>query len=250
MTKFVDLVDKIKRYYKFTPNEVANVVASVLIVAFIISFNDWEVGNLAVGLRNLFNAVLVVALTFIVHLSAQRIAALQIGFRAEYKMFTFGLLISLVIVFISRGKVWWIILPGGVIMHHLAGHRLGWWRYGLTYFGQGFTALMGPVATMFLALFFRAINSAVSNPLIHKAMIFNVAFALCTMLPIPPLDGTRVFWGSRLTYVFSYCALIGAAILLLSNIPAWIVIVGSLLIGVIGWLAYYVFFERLYRGHP
>ncbi|MBW2980106.1 hypothetical protein KY360_01665 [Candidatus Woesearchaeota archaeon] len=245
-----DLSDRIKKYYKFTPTEITNVIASIAIIAFIISFNEWEVGNLAVGLRNLFNAALIVTLTFIVHLSAQRITALQIGFRSEYKMFTFGLLLGLVLVFLSRGKIWWVILPGGVIIHHMAGHRLGWWRYGLTYFGQAFIALMGPTATMLLALFFRMLRGVVASPLIHKAMVFNIVFAICTMLPIPPLDGNRIFWGSRLTYVFSYCAMIGAALLLLSNLPGWIVIFGSILIGAICWLLYYIYFERIYRGKP
>jgi Zn-dependent protease len=250
MGEIADLTDKIKKYYKFTPSEVANVFASILIIAFIISFNDWDPNSVAVGLRNLFNASLVVTLTFLVHLSAQRITALQIGYRAEYKMFTFGLMFGLILVFLSRGKIWWIILPGGIIVHHMAGHRLGWWRYGLNYFGQGFIALMGPVATMVLAAVFRMLNSLMPNPLLQKAVIFNVIFAICTMLPIPPLDGNRVYWGSRLTYVFGYCAIIGAGVLLLSRLPVWIVLLGAILIGIIGWLLYYIFFERLYRGSP
>lgn len=251
MGEITDLTDKVKKFYKFTPTEVANVIAAIVVIAFIISFKEWggATPSVAIGLKNLFNSMLIVALTFIVHLSVQRIIALQTGFRAEYKMFTFGLLAGLVIAFISKGRVW-IILPGGIIIHHMAGHRLGWWRYGLNYFAQGMIALMGPIATMLLALFFRMMGTFIANPLIQKAIVFNIAFALYAMLPIPPLDGNRLLWGSRLAYVFSYAALIGAALLLLSKLPGWIVIFGALLIGAICWLAYYVFFERHYYKGP
>ncbi len=250
MGEIVDLVDKTKRYFKFTPNEVSSTVVTILVIAFIISFKEWggTEPSLSIGARNLFNAILIVTVSFLVHLSVQRIAALQAGYRAEYRLFTFGLLFGVIIAFVTNGRVW-LLLPGGILIHHMAGHRLGWWRYGLNYFGQGMIALMGPIASMLLALFFRMMSGFSSSPLIHKAILFNVAFAIYTMLPIPPLDGSRTFWGSRLAYVFSYLSIIGAALLLLSKLPGWIVIFGALLIGAIGWLAYYVFFERInYKG--
>ncbi len=38
------------------------------------------------------------------------------------------------------------------------------------------------------------------------------------MLPIPPLDGLKVFFGSRLTYVFAVTAIIVGAIILVSTL--------------------------------
>jgi len=50
-------------------------------------------------------------------------------------------------------------------------------------------------------------------------------------------------------YVFSYAAIIGGSLLLWANIPAWMAVIGALLIGVIVWLAYFIGFERkAYQG--
>jgi len=38
MGEIVDLVAKIKKYYKFTPTELRGFVISILVIAFVISF--------------------------------------------------------------------------------------------------------------------------------------------------------------------------------------------------------------------
>src|SRR3989338_8649503 len=116
----VDMIDKIKKYYKFNPSELRGFLISVIILSFIISFKEWgkEEFSLIAGLFNWFNAALIVVLVFIVFTSAQRIAGLTIGYAAEYKMWTTGLLIGLLFAFVSKGKIW-VLLPGGIIIHHL-----------------------------------------------------------------------------------------------------------------------------------
>ena len=41
MAEFVDLRDKISKYYKFTPAEFRGIIISILVLAFIISFKNW-----------------------------------------------------------------------------------------------------------------------------------------------------------------------------------------------------------------
>ena len=67
MGALVDLWDKIKRYYKFTPSEIRDFIISVIIISFIISFKEWggEKFNLMVGLFNWFNAALISVLALI-----------------------------------------------------------------------------------------------------------------------------------------------------------------------------------------
>lgn len=252
MGEIVDLIDKIKRYYKFTPSELKGLVISVLIVAFIISFKDWGPGaaiDMKLGLMNFLSAVLIVTLTFIVRESAHRIAGLSVGFKAEYRMWTFGLLIGIALAFVSNGSIWFLI-PGGVVFHHLAGHRLGHFRYGLTYFGTGMVAATAPIANMLLAVFFKVISAFTFNPLIEKIILLNIAFAVFTMLPIPPCDGNKLFFGSRMVYAFVFCSIIAGAFLLLSELSAWVAVIGSLLIGFICWLIYYIVWERKLWGGP
>tara|TARA_Y100000310_G_scaffold260306_1_gene269172 strand:- start:375 stop:1130 length:756 start_codon:yes stop_codon:yes gene_type:complete len=246
MAEIVNMGDKIKRYFKFTPLEIRSLIIAIAVIAFIISFKEWGYGtnfSLRIGLFNYFNAILIVALSFLVHISVQRIASLAMGFRVEWKMWSFGLLFGLILAFLTNGLVW-LILPGGFIIHHLAGHRLGWFRYGINYGDVGLIALTGPFASIFLAVIFKSLTGVVASSLIQKAIIFNIAFALYSLLPIPPMDGSKTFYGSRMLYAFSIAVIVAIAILLNSSISVGIIIISSLFIGVVSWFLYYIFFER------
>ncbi|MEK6828492.1 MAG: hypothetical protein AABX78_04020, partial [Nanoarchaeota archaeon] len=199
MAEIADFFDKIKRYYKFTTHELRGLIIAILIVAFIISFKEWGTTSfdLTFGLYNLFNAILIVALSILIHDFGQRIWGLAIGYRIEFKMWAFGLLAALIIAFISNGNLW-LIVPSGFMLHHIAGHRLGWFRYDINYFGQAMVALAGPLFTLMLIILLKSLNSLFPNPLIQKAIIFNVVYAITSLLPIPPLDGSKIYFGSRM----------------------------------------------------
>ncbi len=246
MGEIVDLADKLKRYFKFTPLELRSLAIAILAMAFIISFREWGYGssfNFTIGLFNFFNAVLIVALSVLVHISVQRIWALATGYRLEWKMWSFGLLFGLIIAFLTNG-LFWILIPGGFMVHHMAGHRLGWFRYGINYWALGLIAVAGPLASISLAVLFKAISGVVFNALIQKVIVFNIAYAVYSLIPIPPLDGSRTFYGSRMLYAFSTAGIVAAAILINLNIGVWVAVISSLFIGIILWLLYYIFFEH------
>ncbi len=250
MPALTDLKGKIKKYYKFTPSELRGLIISIIVLSFIISFKEWGKAefSLTAGLFNWFNAVLIVTLAFIVYSAAQKIAGLSVGFRVEYKMWTTGLIISLILVFVSKGSIW-VLLPGGILIHHLAGHRLGYFRYGLGYFAQGMIATAGPIALISLAAIFRILSSFFTTPLLTTAIKFCIALAVYDMLPIPPLTGGKLFFGSRMTYAFMFCTIVAAGILLWLDINVLMAIIGSIIIGIICWLLYYIFLEqKFWRG--
>jgi len=244
MGDLADMSDKIKKYFKFTPLELRSLAIATLVVAFIISFTEWgaEGFSISSGLFNYFNAILIVALSFLVHISVQRIWALGTGYRLEWKMWSFGLIFGLIVAFLTNGA-FWVILPGGFIVHHMAGHRLGWFRYGINYWAVGLIAVTGIVGTIFLAAIFKAVSGLVINSLIQKVIMFNIVYAVYSVLPIPPMDGSKTFFGSRMLYAFSTSFIVVAAILLNLNISAWVAVVSSFFIGIVLWLLYYIFFE-------
>ena len=245
MGELVDLFDKIKRYYKFTTYELRGLVISILAIAFIISFKEWGINSfdLKFGLYNLFNAILIVALSILIHDAGQRIWGLAIGYRIEFKMWSFGLLIALIIAFITNGN-FWLIVPSGFMLHHIAGHRLGFFRYGINYFGQAMVALAGPLFTLVLIILLKILSAFSTNLLVEKAIIFNVVYALTSLIPIPPLDGSKIYFGSRMLYAFALPAITFATILMIINIPIFFALVLSFLVGIILWLTYYISFER------
>lgn len=246
----MDYIDKVKRHYKYTPYEIRGLAVSILVIAFIISFKEWGATkfNLETGLYNLFNSILIAGLSILVHDMGQRLWGLVIGYRVEFKMWTFGLILALVAAFLSNGNLW-IIVPAGFMIHHLAGPRLGWFRYGINYFGQAMIALAGPLFSLMLIILFKVLGVFSSNILIEKAMIFNIIYAITSLLPIPPLDGSKIYFGSRMLYAFSLPAMAVSTILMVTDVPIFLAMVISLLVGITLWLVYYISFEnRAYLG--
>ena len=251
MAAVADMIGKIKRYYRCTKSEIIGYIVSIIILSFIVSFAEWGKGaeiDLLAGLFNWFNAALLFTLIFIIVNFAQKIAGLSVGYNVEYKVWTTGLLIGLLFAFVSRGRIW-LLVPGGILLHHLAGHRLGHFRYGLGYFAQGMISVAGTIALITLAALFKIINSFLVSTLLDKIILICVVMAIYDILPIPPLTGSKLFFGSRLVYVFLGSAIIVAGILLLLDISVLMAILGSIIIGVIIWLLYYLFFEeKIWRG--
>jgi hypothetical protein len=241
-----DWFDKIKRYANLDAKEIRASIIVILVIAFAISFNKWGPDkqiDLAVGLSNLLAAIIIVAISFLARLYFQKIVALGADSKIEFKMWTFGILISLILVFITNGKLWFLI-PGGIVIHYLPGHHLGWVRYGLNYFGLGVISLAGPIANILLAMIFRTLHSIFNLPIFYTAFLLNIIWAVWTMIPIPPADGSRMFLGSRMVYMFGLGIVISSALLLLSRIPVYITIPLSFIIAAIWWLVYYLIWER------
>ncbi len=245
MGELIDFVDKIKRFYKFTPYELRGLAISILVIAFIISFKEWGTTSFdfIAGLYNLFNGILIVALSILVHDMGQRLWGLAIGYRVEFKMWTFGLITALIVAFLSNGNLW-LIVPAGFMIHHLAGPRLGWFRYGINYFGQAMIALAGPLFSLMLIILLKVLSVFSANPLVQKAIIFNVIYAITSLLPIPPLDGSKIYFGSRMLYAFALPTIVVSTILMIVKIPIFFALVISFLVGVVLWLVYYISFEN------
>ena len=247
MYTFDDLKDKIRRYFRFTKEETKAVIISILAYAFIISFRDWggEEFSFAIGFGNLLLAILIMAITILAHVCVQRVAALHVGFRAEYKLWIYGVLISLLFCILTRGYLWFLFLPGGIYLHMLSQHRLGYFRYGLNLMAHSLIALIGPLTNITLALFFRMIQPVFpANAFIQKVIVVNLLFAIITMLPIPPLDGSRVFFHRRLIYAFFLGVIIGIAVFITAHIGIILTLLGSVLFGGAAWLLYYMTLER------
>ena len=236
MTLF-ELIDKSKRHLRFSKTEINSLLISSGILGLMLSFRDFSLGNYII-----FTIVALLRLGF--HISVQKMLALYIGFTAEFRLWWYGLLGGLLVVFASNGRLWWLVLPGGVVFSLLARHRLGRFRYGLNYLPMGIIGFGGSVASIIFGTVFKNVEIYIlgtTSPLLHTIFIFNLALAVGTMLPIPPLNGHYMFFASRLWYallfgiIFSYTIFV-----LVFGFFSWIwAIIGG---GVI-WLGYYIKFE-------
>ncbi|MCB9358651.1 hypothetical protein H6503_01845 [Candidatus Woesearchaeota archaeon] len=233
--------DKINKYFPFTLLEARNIVLTILIIGFMFGFNDGaDEFNLIHWSYNLLVSVGIVAIVMIVFLTGQRIAGLSAGYRVEFQMWWPGLILALIITFIARGHIW-IPIAGGMLVHHMSGHRLGFFRYGLNMLDNGIIAASGPLATVIFGTVLKQIANwfgpPAGIPIIDKIYFFALIFALVNMIPIPPLAGSKLIYNSRLPFIFIFSFMVAYAILAAFGVFSWIL---ALLIALLLWLWYYI----------
>jgi len=251
MSWWFQFKDRIKRYVSFSGEEVKTLIIATIALGFMFSFKEWGVTefDVAFGFKNwLLSAIIALGAVF-TGMIAHKIAAAYLGFRAECKLWTYGLIIGLVLAFVTRGNFFFLAAVG-TTYHHLAVHRLGFFRYGLNYWDQAKVAFVGPLANIFLAALIKIIATGsivipiglAGSPLIEKAILFNLWYAIFNMLPIPPLDGTVAFYASRMWYVFVFGCILGYSFLVIgAGVYSLFATVAG---GIVLITIYYVFYER------
>jgi len=242
-------VDKVKRYFGFSREEQIGFLIVTLVFGFLFSLRDWGPGdevNVAVGLLNFFVMIIVFGISLFIHLSGHRLLALRLGYKPEFRMWSYGIFGAVIIAILSKGYIW-LVLPifGGIELHMMPRHRLGHFRYGINQVCIGLVAFMGPLASLLLAYFLKIVNSMLGLPIIDKIILVNLLLAVYTMLPIPPFaNGARIFFWSRLTYFFLLGVVIAAALLIWISNNIFFILVGSVLVGAIIWFIYYIAYEE------
>ncbi|MFC1753855.1 hypothetical protein ACFL96_10770 [Thermoproteota archaeon] len=238
---------KVKKYFKFSNKEIGSLVFTILVCAFILSFTEWGVTefNARLGFLNFFNTALIVLVVLLVQESVHRLFALLVGYQVEYKHWTVGLVVCLVLVFFSNGSLKFLI-PGGILISHLAVHRIGKFRYGPNYNTMGWIAMTGPLSNLFLAILFKVLSGVAPNEAIFlKAMNIALLFAIFNMLPIPPLNGHQLFFGSRYIYLFVIGAVVAAAAGLYYMAVVG-TILAALIFGAVCIVLYFVFVDKMF----
>jgi len=250
VSKMRNLIDKVKRYYGFNKSEVQALVITVLVLGFVFGFDDGRSSfNFAFWLMNLFNCVLLVALSLLVSHSVVRIFNIHFGYKPEFKMSLYGLIFCLIVVLISDswGKAIPILLPGFFVVSMMEGHRIGRFRYGINYKILGSISLFGPATNMLLAVLFKGLSALpflAGNVLIEKAILINMLFAVYSLIPIPMNIGIYIFYWSRLGFAFIFSTFLGLALMINFSVAWWLIILTALVVGVVGWFLFYVFFEQ------
>jgi len=245
MYSWRNFTDKMRRYFKFSTKEILSMLLTTVVLAFILSFREWGIDqfNIVSGFFNLFNTILIVLAILLVQESCHRIFGLIAGHQVEYRHWTIGLVIGLFIAFFSNGYLRFLA-PGGIAVHHLVVHRLGKFRYGPNYNTMGWIAMTGPLSNIFMAIVFKLLAGVAPNSaLFMKAMEIAILFAIFNMLPIPPLNGHQLFFGSRYIYVLVLGGVVaaGAGLYFMGVIGT---IISAIIFGMIAMMLYFVFVDK------
>lgn len=137
MYGFYNWLDKIRRYHRYSKDELKNLGIAILLMSITLGYNDGQdVFSLAHWVGNFILGAIAISIAVFARESIKRVVALEQGYRLEFQPVMYGLLGGIVLSVMSYGTVV-VLMYSGFRMHLMEAHRLGYFRYGFGYFTQG-----------------------------------------------------------------------------------------------------------------
>ena len=195
MVSWPELKSRVRDFYTFSPQEIIGLALSTVVTAFIFSFRDWGGAqfNLLTGLYHFLLLFLAAGIIFTFRFSCQKWYGLSEGYKVEYKPWWTGLVIALVICFLSRGLIP-LVLIGGVFVIFMSKQRLGEFRYGFSYWQNGTISLWGIYSVMITAILFTiGLRYFPQSYFFEKGVFISLITGLLTLLPLPQQEGLNVY---------------------------------------------------------
>ena len=194
--------------FRFTKKEIRDLIISFIVIAlgFTILYSNGDYSHITL----IFPVVMIgVGAGFIFHELGHKFSAMHYGYYAEYELWPTGLLIALVSSFFG----FIFAAPGAVVIY----------SNGMEERTNGIISIAGPLVNIALGLIFFIILGSLGNPIYTEtgdilSLIFvlgtriNFFLAAFNLLPIPPLDGSKVLSWSVPIWVITFAI---AAILVL-----------------------------------
>jgi len=181
----------------FSPQEIKDLIISwlTLSLAFAVVLNPvfFNITNLVLSLPL---ALLAVGTGFVLHELAHREMAKHYGFHSEFRAWYPGLLIAIGLAVITMGQ-FIFAAPGATYFY----------GQNVTKKQNGIISLAGPAINLILGIALLIISGFIADAFIGKmlgyAALINFWFALFNLLPIYPLDGSKVIaWKPFVWIVF------------------------------------------------
>jgi len=168
----------------FSLREIRDLVVAWLVLSFCFSVT-W----LRLDIRLFMISLITVGLGFVLHELSHKFTANAYGYWAEFRAWPWGLLTAFLLALATGGRIVFAA-PGAVYIapSFRAYHELSGREYGLI-------AVAGPLANMFLAIFFLALTpfGGWVGFIGLNGFYVNSWLAAFNMLPFSVLDGLKVF---------------------------------------------------------
>ena len=182
--------------FSFDKREIIEICVAVFILTFIFSFD-----GIRFNPQLLLISFLAVVTSFLFHELAHKYAALRYGYHARFRLYPPSALLSLILVFTGVK----LAAPGWV---EISPYKFKDWLYRRLKFSAeeiGKIALAGPLTNIILACLFLLLG-------FDFFRLINAWIAFFNLLPIPPLDGSKVlhwkFGGWAFFFILSIILLI------------------------------------------
>ena len=213
---------------EFGKKEIRNISIAALVAAFAFSFNEWGIGKFdaIIGIKNLLVAFVFCSIIYFSHSFAQKLAAGHYEYRIEFTLISMqrrisevkkmvsipiGPIITLLATFVSNGKFIFLILNS---FRHVPENefRVGKQWINIKEFEEAQIALAGPLSQIVLLIIFKLLLPF--SVVFNKAMFITSVIAIYHMLPLPKVDGSKIFFGSRSLYIASLVFIVTFIILI------------------------------------
>ncbi len=145
-------------------------------------------------------SLVIVSVCFLLHELGHKYVAQRMGAWAEYRMFPQGLLLALLMSLFG----FLFAAPGAVVIAGYVDEKR-----------NGQISMAGPLVNLVLGAVFIVLlyfTTGRLNSIIYLLAHFNVFLALFNLLPIPPLDGSKIYKWSMPVYI---AMIVSAAAMLL-----------------------------------
>ena len=138
--------------------------------------------------------LLTVGLGFILHEIAHKMVAIRLGCKAFYKMWVEGLILAIVFAIATGGR-FVFAAPGATYIY----------KPNLTRRENGLISVAGPLTNVVLAFLFFPLALG-TQPFLKElgtwGFRINLFLAMFNLLPVPPLDGSKVVgWNPTLWFL-------------------------------------------------
>jgi len=170
--------------YGFDKEEITQIIISMLVVA--VAFSAQYLFASKIAFAAVFPVILLgVGTGFVLHELAHKFVAIKLGAFARYQAWETGLLMALVMAFATGGR-FVFAAPGAVYIYAPVLSRKK----------NGYISIAGPLTNLLVGLFFMVIGLVLPDGYLSFAALsvasINFFLGFFNMIPIPPLDGSKV----------------------------------------------------------
>lgn len=239
---FTYLMHDIKKYVKFSKSEWKQLLWVSFAAAFIFTFNKWGTTHFDFerGLANLFIALIFVTIFFIGQIYIKKILAIKLGYDAEYSWSLPGIVISVIVAFITAGLP--ILLLGHTKIKQNDRRRLGGFRFALRHADIfRVTALSYLFNYLIILIILAPIYLSTASAFVLMLIKINLALIFFPLLPVPKNDGLYLFYTSRRMYFFLLIfVILVSGLILFANTFSFII---AFILTIIFWIIIVKFFK-------
>ncbi len=162
----------------------------ISVVALIVIFSWKAFPDYGIDINVLPTTVLIIIIAFLAHEMAHKFTARRFGLSAFYTMWPQAILFGLVLMIFGVK----FAAPGAVAIYAYRFARWPMRHTPIQHSEAGITATMGPLTNIVLAI----IGTLFTGPFFHSFVLINAWLAFINILPVPPLDGSKIlrwkFW--------------------------------------------------------